>query len=92
MAKNVADVSLLMSVIAGHDRRDSTSYDRPYCHAPSAKIDGLRIGIPKEYFGAGVDREVAAVVKRAIGRLEELEPKLCPAASRRWSTRLLPTM
>ena len=46
MAKNVADVSLLMSVIAGHDRRDSTSYDRPYCHAPSAKIDSLRFEDP----------------------------------------------
>lgn len=72
MAKNVADVSLLMSVIAGHDRKDTTSHDKPYNHIPSADIKGLRIGIPREYFGKGVDPEVAAIVHRAIGRLEEL--------------------
>ena len=72
MANNVTDVSLLMSVIAGHDRKDTTSHDKPYNHIPSADIKGLRIGIPGEYFGEGVDPEVAAIVHRAIGRLEEL--------------------
>jgi aspartyl-tRNA(Asn)/glutamyl-tRNA(Gln) amidotransferase subunit A len=72
MAKNVSDVSQLMQVIAGHDRRDTTSYNRPYRHTPSADIKGLRVGIPKEYFGAGVEKNVAGVVQRAIGRLGEL--------------------
>ena len=80
MAANVSDASLLMSVIAGHDRRDSTSYDRPYQHTPSADINGLRIGIPEEYFGAGVDPEVAGVVRRAIGRLEELGAVTVPCS------------
>ncbi|MGA9086070.1 MAG: Asp-tRNA(Asn)/Glu-tRNA(Gln) amidotransferase subunit GatA [Methanoregula sp.] len=80
MAKNVADVSLLMSVIAGHDRKDSTSHNRPYNHTPSANIRGLRIGIPEEYFGKGVDPEVAAVVRRAIGRLEELGAVTVPCS------------
>ena len=80
MARTVSDVSLLMSVIAGHDRRDTTSYDRPYNHAPSAEIRGLKIGIPQEYFGAGVDPRVADVVKEAIGRLEELGAATVPCS------------
>ena len=72
MGRTVSDVSDLMQVIAGYDRRDSTSYDRPYTHIPCADINGLRIGIPRQYFGGGVDPEVAAVVTRAIGRLEGL--------------------
>lgn len=71
MGQTVTDVSALMEVITGHDRRDSTSYDKPYSHTPRADIRGLKIGIPQEYFGAGVDPQVAAVVKKAIGRLEE---------------------
>jgi len=80
MANNVSDVSLLMQVIAGHDRRDTTSYDRPYRHTPSADIRGLKIGIPQEYFGAGVDKKVAETVKRAIFRLEELGATSVPCS------------
>ena len=80
MAKNVSDVSLLMQVIAGHDRRDTTSYNHPYRHTPSADIKGLRIGIPQEYFGAGVDKKVAGVVQRAIGRLGELGATCVPCS------------
>ena len=60
MGKTVTDVSTLMGVIAGHDRRDSTSHNKPYTHTPKAGIKGLKIGIPEEYFGAGVDPEVAS--------------------------------
>jgi aspartyl-tRNA(Asn)/glutamyl-tRNA(Gln) amidotransferase subunit A len=80
MANNVSDVSLLMQVIAGHDRRDTTSYNRPYRHTPSADIRGLKIGIPQEYFGAGVDKKVAETVKRAIFRLEELGATSVPCS------------
>ncbi|MGB8310094.1 MAG: Asp-tRNA(Asn)/Glu-tRNA(Gln) amidotransferase subunit GatA, partial [Methanoregula sp.] len=80
MAKNVTDVSLLMSVIAGHDKKDASSYDRSYSHTPKAEIQGLRIGIPKEYFGEGVDPDVASVVQRAIGRLEELGAVTVPCS------------
>ncbi len=72
MAGNVTDLSKLFAVIAGHDPRDSTSADRPYNHTPSGNIQGLKIGIPEEYFGKGVDPAIAAVVRKAIGRLEEL--------------------
>ena len=80
MAKNVADVSRLMQVIAGYDCRDTTSYNHPYSHTPDADITGLKIGIPQEYFGAGVDPKVAAVVKNAIARLEELGATTVPCS------------
>jgi len=78
MGQTVTDVSALMEVITGHDRRDSTSYDKPYSHTPRADIRGLKIGIPQEYFGAGVDPQVAAVVTKAIGRLKECGAKTVP--------------
>ena len=80
MGQTVGDVSTLMQVITGYDRRDSTSYDRPYTHTPCADIKGVRIGIPREYFGIGVDPEIAAVVTRAIGRLEELGATTVPCS------------
>jgi aspartyl-tRNA(Asn)/glutamyl-tRNA(Gln) amidotransferase subunit A len=80
MGKTVADVSTLMGVIAGYDRHDSTSYNKPYTHTPKADIKGLKIGIPSEYFGPGVDPAVAGVVKKAIGRLEELGATTIPCS------------
>ena len=72
MAANVGDVNLLMSVIAGHDPRDSTSRDRPYHHIPDPDVHGLRVGVPEEFFGTGVDPRVASVVWEAISRMENL--------------------
>jgi len=80
MGKTVTDVSDLMGVIAGYDRHDSTSRDKPYSHTPGADIRGLRIGIPQEYFGAGVDAGVSGVVKTAIGKLEELGAVTVPCS------------
>jgi len=70
MAANVSDVNLLMSIITGHDPRDSTSYDQPYHHVPDPGIHGLRVGVPEEFFGKGVDPRVASVVWDAISRME----------------------
>jgi aspartyl-tRNA(Asn)/glutamyl-tRNA(Gln) amidotransferase subunit A len=80
MGRTVEDVSTLLQVIAGYDRHDSTSYDRPYTHTPNAEIRGLKIGIPGEYFGAGVDPDVAAVVQKAVGKLEELGATTVPCS------------
>jgi aspartyl-tRNA(Asn)/glutamyl-tRNA(Gln) amidotransferase subunit A len=80
MGRTVTDVSTLMEVIAGHDRRDSTSHNKPYTHTPAADIKGLKIGIPQEYFGTGVDPQVAAVVNKGIGRLEELGSTTVPCS------------
>ena len=80
MARTVEDVSRLMSVIAKYDPRDSTMLDRPYDHQPSADIAGLRIGIPEEYFGEGVDPRVAETVRDAIGVLDNLGADTVPVS------------
>ena len=69
MAKSALDLAALLNVMAGFDERDSTSLERPredYSRALDTPIAGLRIGLPKEYFGEGVDADVAARVREAI--------------------------
>jgi len=80
MARTVEDVSRLMSVIAHYDPRDSTMLDRPYDHRPVAEVKGLRVGIPEEYFGEGVDPRVGERVRDAIGVLEGLGAETVPVS------------
>jgi len=71
-ATNVRDAARVLSVIAGHDPRDATSRDEPlrdYAAACGASVRGLKIGVPDEYFSSGLDPEVEASVRDAIGRL-----------------------
>jgi aspartyl-tRNA(Asn)/glutamyl-tRNA(Gln) amidotransferase subunit A len=70
MAGSVSDISLMMEVLAGYDPRDSTSVNCPYSHTPDPEIRGLKIGVPEEYFGEGVDPRVASVVWDGITLLE----------------------
>jgi aspartyl-tRNA(Asn)/glutamyl-tRNA(Gln) amidotransferase subunit A len=72
MARTVEDVALLMRVISTYDSRDSTAAPKPFDHIPQADISGMRIGIPEEFFGEGVDTRVASTVYQAIERLEGL--------------------
>jgi aspartyl-tRNA(Asn)/glutamyl-tRNA(Gln) amidotransferase subunit A len=67
---NLADTALLLSVIAGQDPHDSTSVDQPvpdYLGALDQRPESLRIGVVREFFGAGLDEEVASSVEEAIG-------------------------
>ncbi|MEI6083441.1 MAG: Asp-tRNA(Asn)/Glu-tRNA(Gln) amidotransferase subunit GatA [Verrucomicrobiota bacterium] len=71
--KTVADAATMLRVIAGHDKRDSTSVPKPVPeYAIAGGVKGLRLGLPKEYFIAGMDREVEAAVRAAIKQLESL--------------------
>lgn len=75
LAKDVTDCALLLNVIAGHDPRDSTSVDVPvpdYRKSLGHGVKGLRIGVPREYFGAGTQPVVEAAVRQAIRVLEGL--------------------
>ena len=73
--KTVADAALLLSVIAGPDPLDSTSVPQPvpdYQATLSQGVQGLRIGLPKEYFIAGMNQEVESAVRAAIRQLTSL--------------------
>ena len=75
MAKSAADLALLLNAMAGFDARDSTSLERApedYARDLDKPLDGLRIGLPREYFGDGVDADVAARVRDAIREFENL--------------------
>ena len=75
LTHTVEDTALLMEVISGHDRRDSTSAEgEHHSYLPGLKdgIRGLKIGIPKEYFGEGVDKDVEKAVWDGIHTLESL--------------------
>lgn len=75
IAKDVEDAALMLQVIAGYDRRDSTSVDRPvpdYRSVLHEPLKGLRLGVPREYFIEGIHPEVASKVQQAIRTCEQL--------------------
>ena len=74
-ATGIADVATVMAVIAGHDSNDSTSAAVPvpdYFTEIETPVKGMRIGVPEDYFGAGIDPEVKAKVQTGIALLEKL--------------------
>jgi aspartyl-tRNA(Asn)/glutamyl-tRNA(Gln) amidotransferase subunit A len=74
-AANVRDVATVMQIIAGRDPNDSTSATAPvpdYRAEAARPVKGMRIGIPKEYFGAGMDAEVRKKVEAGIEVIRKL--------------------
>jgi aspartyl-tRNA(Asn)/glutamyl-tRNA(Gln) amidotransferase subunit A len=75
MARSAEDLALLMNVMAGFDERDSTSVNAAvpdYTATLNNPIKGLRIGLPKEFFNEGLDKEIAKVIDTAIKEYEKL--------------------
>jgi len=75
MARTAEDCALLLGAMAGFDLRDSTSVERPvpdYMALLDQPLTGLKIGLPKEYFGEGLDHAVAQVVEVAIAEYRKL--------------------
>jgi len=75
ITKTAEDAAIMLNVMAGFDERDSTSIDHEqpdYTQSLNDSIEGLRIGLPKEYFGDGLDSEVAALIEAAVKQLEGL--------------------
>jgi len=71
-ASNVRDAATMLSVIAGHDPHDATSSTAPvpdYVAESDKPVDGLRIGVPAEYFAEGLDPEVRAAIESGIAAL-----------------------
>lgn len=80
-AGNVADTAAVMALIAGHDANDSTSAAVPvpnYAAEIEKLIQGLRIGVPEDYFGEGIDPEIKAKVEAGIALLERLGCRRIP--------------
>jgi aspartyl-tRNA(Asn)/glutamyl-tRNA(Gln) amidotransferase subunit A len=79
MANSAEDAAWLMNVMSGFDQRDSTSVDREvpdYTASLNDSLEGLTIGLPKEYFGEGLDPKVAETVETAIKQYEAMGAKL----------------
>jgi len=75
MAASAEDLALMLEVMAGFDQRDSTCVERPvpeYRKALDQPLDGLRVGLPREYFGEGLEPGVAAAVEAAVAELRAL--------------------
>jgi aspartyl-tRNA(Asn)/glutamyl-tRNA(Gln) amidotransferase subunit A len=75
LARSAEDCMHVLSAIAGHDPRDATSVARGvdnYADALRAPLQGLRIGVAREYFGAGIDAGVGATVQAALKQYEQL--------------------
>ncbi len=80
-ATNINDAATVMSIIAGHDSNDSTSASvsvPDYLAEMEKPVTGLRIGVPEDYFGEGLDPEVKAKVQAGIALLEKLGCRRVP--------------
>ena len=83
--RSVEDAARVLQVIAGKDERDSTSSPEPvpdYVAALSQRTDlkGIRLGLPKEYWGEGLESDVDSVCREALTRAEELGAELVPVS------------
>ena len=75
ITKDVRDSAMLLNVIAGHDKKDSTSVDlekKDYLKALKNDVKGLKIGVPTEFFGEGITEEVKEKLKESIEIYKEL--------------------
>ena len=75
LARTAEDCALMLHAMAGFDAKDSTSVDQPvddYLAALSQPLNGLRIGLPKEYFGTGLDARIGEKVMAVVDELKKL--------------------
>lgn len=75
ISKSVSDAALGLSVISGYDHLDSTSIDKPaedFTQYLESDVKKLRVGVPKEYFGNGVDERISKLILKKVGELESL--------------------
>ena len=75
ITKDVKDSAILLSLIAGHDEKDTTSYNLPkkdYTLALKNDVKGIKIAVPKEFFGEGINEEVKESLYKAIDKYRKL--------------------
>ena len=74
ITKDVEDAAMLLNIMVGHDEKDTTSIDRPkvdYTKALKNDVKGLKIGVPREFFGEGINEEVKESLEIAIEKYKE---------------------
>lgn len=79
--RDVRDAALLLQAIAGHDPRDSTSMPLPvpdYTQSLIPDLKGIRVGVPQEYMGTGIQPEVLSAVQAALDTLADLGAEIVP--------------
>jgi aspartyl-tRNA(Asn)/glutamyl-tRNA(Gln) amidotransferase subunit A len=79
ITRNVQDAALMLEILAGHDPQDSTSVSKEassYTSGLEGNLKGLRVGVPREYFGAGMDPEVESIIKAGLKTMEALGAEL----------------
>lgn len=79
MAQSAEDCALLLNTMTGFDEKDSTSLERDkedYTNALNLPLRGLRIGLPKEFFGEGMDAAVATVIQQALAQYKAMGAEL----------------
>ncbi len=77
--KDIKDTAILLNVIAGHDEKDSTSAnveEKDYTKCLKNDVKGLKIAVPKEFFGEGINEEVKDALEKAIEKYKELGAKV----------------
>ena len=75
ITKDVKDSAMLLNIIAGHDKKDSTSYNiekKDYTKNLEKDLTGIKIGVPKEFFGEGINKEVKEQLDKAIETYKKL--------------------
>ena len=81
MTLTAEDAALVFNAMLGFDPKDSTSLDRPaedYTRSLGMSVKGLKIGVPREFFGTGLQPDVEAAVRAALGEYEKLGATLVP--------------
>ena len=79
MARSAEDAAIMLQTMAGFDDKDSTSVDAPvpdYMAGLNNSLEGLKIGLPKEFFGDGLNSDVAAAIEAAIDEYRKLGAKV----------------
>jgi aspartyl-tRNA(Asn)/glutamyl-tRNA(Gln) amidotransferase subunit A len=83
LTRDVRDCAIILKAIAGHDPADSTSAPFPvpdYVSLLTGDVEGMRVGLPEEYFGEGLDPEVEELVRSAAAALESRGASLVPVS------------
>jgi aspartyl-tRNA(Asn)/glutamyl-tRNA(Gln) amidotransferase subunit A len=83
LTKDVRDSALLLQVIAGYDANDSTSANIPVPDYPASllpRLEGMRLGVPEEFLGEGIQAEVAQAIQQAIKVLSSLGAEIIPVS------------